>query len=245
MTFSLALLLSFAAQDDKEAEKAATAALDQFQKTFKGADQDRISAIDELAKVQHPKVATKLGSLLTASLSTPVRVAAAKALGGFSENKKPAAMALAKAIGPNAKEPNVYNQIFENIANLHEPSSAPLLAPYYDDKDLLIAQNAIFTTGKVGSGAGVDPLIAALSKNEKIAKPSGSGGGIGVQSNNPGAQGGLVVGGNSNSAAKERAQALVAAANQALQNIAKEQLAGSDAWSAWWAKNKANFNAKK
>jgi hypothetical protein len=245
MTLSLALILAMQAQDEKEAEKAATEALAQFQKAFKGTDQERTDAVDELAKVQHPKVVSKLGSLLGGAVSSPVRIAVAKALGGFTEQKKPAATALANAIPANAKEPNVYTKLFEAIGNLHEPSSVSLLTRYYDDKDQLIAQNAVFTTGKVGCGAGVEPLINFLARHERIAKPS-SGTGVAVQSNNPNQQGGgLLIGGSSNNAAKERAQAMVTAANQALTEISKEQLNTAEAWSAWWAKNKATFDANK
>src|SRR5260221_332548 len=140
MTYCLALILAAAAQDDKEAEKAATEAFEQFQKAYKGTDDERKTAIDELVKVQHPKVATKLGAILAGASSSPVRVAA--------------------------------------------------------------------------------------------------------NGTNPNQTGGVVVSGSNANPQRDRAMALVSAANTALQEITKEKLTTADAWSSWWAKNKATFNKK-
>ena len=240
-TVSLAFVLAVAAQDDKEAEKAATDALEQFQKAYKGTDEERKAAVEELAKTQHPKVASKLGAILAGVTPSPVRVAAARALGGFTEQKKPATAALANAIPANAKEPGVLTQLFEAIGKLQDPSAVPLLARYYDDKELALAQNAVFTTGKVGSASGIDPLIAVLARHEKAAKPAGASIGVAANGTNPNQAGGVVVSGSSSNAQRERAQAMVSAANQALQEITKEKLTTADAWTAWWTKNKATF----
>ena len=242
MTMCLALILAAATQDDKEAEKAATDALEQFQKAFKGTDPESSAAIDDLAKIQHPKVVSKLGSILNGATPSPARVAAARALGGFTELKKAATAALANAIQANSKEPGVLSQLFQSIGKLQDPSAVPLLTRYYDEKEAGLAQYAIFTTGQVGCPGGIDPLISVLARNEKAAKPStGAGIGVAANGNNPNQGGGVVVSSNSNSAQRDRAQALVSAANQALKEITKEQLTTADAWSVWWAKNKATF----
>ena len=244
MTWGLAFVLAVAVQDDKEAEKAATDALEQFQKAYKGTDEERKAAIDELAKVHHPKVASKLGTILAGVTPTPVRVAAARGLGGFTENKKQATTALANAIPANVKEAGVLSQVFEAIAKLQDPSAVPLLVRYFEDKELILAQNAIFTTGKLGIAPGIDPLIAVLTKNEKAAKPAGANIGVAANGTNPNQAGGVVVSGGNNNAQRDRAMAMVSAANTALQDITKEKLTTADAWSSWWAKNKATFNKK-
>ena len=241
MTVCLAFALAVAIQDDKEADKAATDALEQFQKAFKGSDEERRVAIEELAKVQHPKVVSKLGSILTGATPSPARVATARALGGFTEQKKPATNALGNAIQANTKEPLVITQLFEGIGRLQDPSALPLLARYYDDKDVSLAQNALYTTGKVGSPAGVEPLIAVLARNEKAAKPAGAAIGVAANGTNPNQAGGVVVSGSGSNAQRERAQAMVSGANMGLQELTKEKLTTADAWTAWWAKNKATF----
>ena len=244
MTYCLAMVLAVAAQDDKEAEKAATEALDQFQKAYKGTDEERKTAVDELAKVQHPKIASKLGSILAGSTPSPVRVNAARALGGWTENKKAATTALANSIPANAKEPGVLSQVFEAIGKLQDPSAVPLLVRYFEDKDLNLAQNAVFWTGRVGSGLGIDPPIGVLTRNEKAAKPAGAAIGVAANGTNPNQAGGVVVSGSNSNAQRDRAMALVSAANTALQQITKENLTTADAWSSWWSKNKATFNKK-
>lgn len=242
MTFALAFLtLSFAPQEDKEADKAAADALEKFQKAYKGSDEERKTAIVELAKIQHAKVVSKLGTILSGATPSPVRLAAVTALSGFTEQKKAATAALANAIPANAKEPALLSQIFEAIAKLQDPSAVPVLVRYFEDKDLSLAQNATFTTGKVGHPSGIDPLIALLARNEKAAKPPGAGIGVTANGTNPGQTGGIVVSGSSSNAQRDRAQALVSAANRALQELTKEQLNTADAWTAWWAKNKATF----
>jgi hypothetical protein len=44
--------------------------------------------------------------------------------------------------------------------------------------------------------------------------------------------------------ARDRAKALNPAINKALGEITKESLATSDAWQAWWARNKDSFDKK-
>jgi HEAT repeat protein len=242
MTCCLALVLAVVAQDDKEAEKAAADALDLFQKAYKGTEEERKTAIDELAKTQHPKVASKLGAILAGVTPSPVRVAAARALGGFAENKKQATTALSNALPANVKEPGVLSQIFESIGKLQDPSAVPLLARFYEDKELTLALNAVFTTGRVGSPSGIEPLIGILTRYEKAAaKPAGASIGVAASGTNPNLPGGVVVSGSNSNAQRDRAITLVSAANQALQDITKEHLSTADAWNAWWTKNKATF----
>ncbi len=244
MTLCLALLLGVAVQDDKEADKAATEALDKFQKAFKGGDDERKAAVVELAKVQHPKVITKLGSILAGNTPTPVRFEVVKALAGFADHKKPATAALANAVPANAKEPALLTQMFDAIARLQDPSAVPLMVRYYDDKELLIAQSAIQTTGKLDSAAAIEPLIAVLARNEKAAKPPGANVGVSTNGTNPNNQsGGVVVsgGGSGNNAARDRAQTIAGVANGALQELTKQNLSTAEAWNVWWAKNKATF----
>jgi hypothetical protein len=243
MTYCLALVLSVAVQDDKAADKAAADALDRFQKAYKGTDPERKAAIDELAKTQHPKVASKLGAILLGATPTAVRVASARALGGFTEHRKNATTALASALPPNVKEPSVLTELFEAIAKLQDLSAVPLLARYFDEKELALAQGSVSTAGKIGGAAAIDPLIGVLTRNEKAAKPAGASIGVAVGgSTNPNQNGaGVVVGGNSPNAQRERAQALVALANGALAEITSERLSTAEAWTQWWVKNKATF----
>jgi HEAT repeat protein len=230
-TLAWLILALSPAQDDKAADEALKA----FTAEFKGADADRVAAVAKLAQTKHAKVASKLGSLLPGG-PTQVRIAAAKSLGDFADHKKPAATALANAIAPNAKEIPVLDPIFEAIGKLQEPGVVPVLVRYFEDKDVELAKRAVAAAGRVQSPTAIDPLIALLAKSQKAAK-SGGGGGVGF--NDPATGAGVVLG--ADQTAKARADALVQASNAALQAITGETHATSDAWSAWWAKNRATF----
>lgn len=227
---ALALALS-PAQDDKAVDDALKA----FAADFKGDDAARVAAVNALAATKHPKTASKLGSLLGAG-PTQVRIAAAKALGDFADWKKPATNALIAGIAPNLKEVPVLDPVLESIAKLQEPGAVPALVRYFEDKDVEIAKRAVAAVGKLQSASGIDPLLATLGKNEKIVK-SNSGGGVGYT--DPASGAGVVMDGNTSQ--KMRAQALVQASNAALQAITGETHATHDAWSSWWAKNRASF----
>ena len=228
---ALCLLSGVPVQD----EKAADEALKAFAAEFKGDDAEKIAAVYKLGQTKHPKTAAKLGSLLPSG-PTQVRIAAAKALGEYADHKKPAAAVLIAAIAPNVKEVPVLDPILESLGKLQEPGAVPVLVRYFEDKDVELAKRAVTTTGKVQSPAAIDPLLAVLSKSEKVVK-SNSGGGVGYTDPTSGA--GVVMDGNTNQ--RMRAQTLLTAANGALQAITGETHTTADAWSAWWAKNRATF----
>ena len=238
----LSLILALVPLTQDAADKAATEALDAFKKAFKGAEADKTAALEELAKVQHAKTASRLGAIVSAPEASPVRIAAAKALGKFTEAKKQAGTALVNGLAANAKEPNIFGAICEALGELQEASVVPPLVRYFDEKDPVVATRTVATVGKIGSPAGIDPLISLLAREERLIK-SNSGGGVAVggatNPNNGGATAGVVAGPDTR--VKERALALVGAANQALNSITNETNSTSDAWAAWWAKNKSTF----
>jgi HEAT repeat protein len=228
---ALALLLAVPLQDDKEADDALKA----FTADFKGADAERAAAVTQLASVKHKKVASKLGTLLVGG-PAPVRVAAAKALAEFTDLKKQAAAALVAALAPNAKEFPVLDPILESLAKLQEPSSVPPLLRLFEDKDTDLAARAMNAVGRIGHPSGIDALIAALAKAEKIVKANSGGGLLYVD---PTTGAGVVLGGATDQ--KARAQTLLNASNGALQAITGETHATSQAWTAWWTANRATF----
>src|SRR2546422_866065 len=109
---SLFLVLSSALslQEEKSADKVAAEALEAFQ----GTEAEKLVAVEDLAKVQHPRTASKLAALLPAAEPTSVRVVAAKALGGFGEHKRVAAAGLVNALASTTKEAAVFGAICES-----------------------------------------------------------------------------------------------------------------------------------
>jgi hypothetical protein len=92
----------------------------------------------------------------------------------------------------------------------------------------------------MGSSAAIDPLIAVVLHSEKIIRNASRQGQTIVTNPNTGEQ--FVS--PPETRARDRARALMNAANQALKNLTSEPIATGDAWSAWWAKNKSTFDRK-
>jgi hypothetical protein len=238
-----ALLLAMASAPDLQDDKAAEEALDAFKTAYKSTSEaDRVAAVNELAKVHHSKTLARLAALLSADGPT-VRLAAAKGISGFSELKKPAAASLAGAMGANSKETTVHAGLYDALGKLEEPASLPTLHRGFDEKETSVAKAAVQATGQVGSASSIDPLIALLTRLEKIQKAGGGG----VDFSTPGTGG--TTGQNftvrSDDAPAKRAQELIPAINKALNEITHESNGSSETWTAWWAKNKATFKAFK
>lgn len=231
----LALAVPQAAQDDKAAEEA----LDAFKTAYKSTSEaDRVAAVNELAKVHHPKTLARLAALLSADGPT-VRLAAAKGISGFSELKKPAAAALTGGLAPNSKEPTVHAGLYDALGKLEEPSSAPTLHRGFDEKDTSVAKAAVLASGQVGSAASIDPLIALLGKQEKVQKSAG--GGVDFTTTGTGSTSGQNFTVRGDDSPAKRAQELIPAINKALNEITHESNGSFETWSAWWAKNRATF----
>jgi HEAT repeat protein len=234
----LALLMAalLAPQAD---DKAAEEALEAFKTAFRApSEADRAKAVAELAAVQHPKVAARLGGVLSSEAAT-VRIAAAKGLGSFGEPKKAAAAALTSAIAANAKDPLVGTAIFEALGRLAEPGSLGAVHKAFDEKDAAVAKAAIGAAAQIRSAASVDPLVALLVRLEKSQK-SLQGGSVDVTTPDGNS---LSVRGDE--ALRKRLQELIPATQKALQDLTGESYGTSEAWAGWWSRAKATFKVPK
>jgi hypothetical protein len=191
--------------------------------------------------VHHAKTLARLAPLLGTDGPT-VRIAAAKGLSGFVEVKKQAAAVLIAAMSANAKESTVHAALYEAIGKLEEASSLATLHRGFDEKETVVAKAAVQATGQVGSAASIEPLIALLTKLEKIQKSPG--GGVDYTAPIPGGSGSSVTVRSDDSPGK-RATELIPVVNKALNEITHESNGSSETWNAWWAKNKATFKAFK
>ena len=224
-------------QDDKAVDEA----IDAFKTAMKSSSEaDRVTAVNDLAKVHHAKTLARLSSMLHTDGPT-VRIAAAKGIAGFAELKKQAVVALAGALGPNSKETTVHAALYEAIGKLEEPSSLPTLHKGFEEKETVVAKSAIQATGNVGNAGSIEPLIAYLAKQEKIQKSPG--GSIDYTAPTPG--GGNVTVRSSDDSPGKRAAELIPAINKALNEITRESNGSAETWSAWWAKNKGSFKSPK
>jgi hypothetical protein len=240
----LVFIFAQAAQDDKAAlkaaENAAAEAVEVFNKAFKGAEAAKIAAIEELGKVQHLKTANRLAGVLSGNESGVVRGAAVKALGKFTEQKKTAATVLAGALTASTKEPGLFGAICAAIAELQEPNAASTLSKYFEDKDENVARITIEAAGKAACSVNIDPLIAVAAHCERIIRAAANASGSIVTDPATGKQ--YVSGPEVR--ARDRARVIVKSVNDSLKEITKESITTSDAWSAWWSKNRGTFDRK-
>lgn len=234
------LAAAFPAQDEKAAEEA----LEAFKTAYKSTSEaDRVAAVNDLAQVHHAKTLVRLAALLTSD-GPSVRLAAAKGIAGFTELKKPSASALSGAMGANSKETTVHAGLYEALGKLEEPTSIPVLHRGFDEKETVVAKAAVAAAGQLGNAASIDPLIALLSKQEKIQK-AGSGGGVDFTTPGTGGTSGQNFTVRGDDSPAKRAQELIPVINKALTDITRESNGTAETWTAWWAKNKATFKSFK
>jgi len=232
----LGLAAALGGQDDKAVEEA----IDAFKAGIKSpSEADRVTAVNDLAKVHHAKTLQRLSSLLATDGPT-VRIAAARGISGFVELKKQASNVLTAAMGANLKDATVLAALYECLGKLDEDSSLPTLHRGFDEKELSVAKSAIQATGQVASPLSIDPLIALLTKLEKLSKSSG---GVDYTAPVPGGGSSVTVRSEDNPA--KRAQELIPVVNKTLNEITRESNGSAETWSAWWAKNKATFKPVK
>ena len=234
------MLAQAPAQDEKALEKAATEASDAFKKAFKGTEAEKIAAIDQVATVQHKVTANRLAGVLEANESTRVRTAAVRALGRFTDQKKPAATVLSSALPAHRAEPGLFSAICSAMEDLKDPSVAPALIRFFEDKDEAVATRSMEAAGKLGSSSAIDPLIAVVTHSEKIIKNASRQASTVVTNPNTGEQ--FVS--PPEMRARDHARVLMNSANTALKNLTSEPITTGDAWSAWWSKNKSTFDRK-
>ncbi len=242
LVFGMVLMLLQSADEkaaQKAAEKAAADAVAVFEKAFKGAESDKIAALDALAKTPHLKTANRLALVLGGGEAGPVRVAAVKALGSFADEKKKASGVLAGALAANKQDPTMFWPICGALAQLQEPTGAAALAKYFDDKDERVAKVSMECAGKAGCPVNIDALIAQAAHCEKIIRNAVNAGGVRQTDSS-----GNSVYGGPELRPRDRAIALLKASNEALRAITSETIATSDGWSAWWSRNKDTFGRK-
>jgi HEAT repeat protein len=227
------------------ADQASEDALKAFAKSYATQEPNgRAAAVAELARTQTLTIMAKLGELLTADLP-PVRIAAAKGLGEFKENKPKAATVLITALDADSKEFDVEAALLTALGTLAEESGLPAIHQHFNskdpkDKDHLVAKAAIAATGLARNRESMDPLIEFLKELEKAE-------GVTANTKTSAAAAAKVAGipGGGSNPQKDRAKALIPSIIKAMQQICREKWATSKEWKIWWDRQKATFTVPK
>jgi HEAT repeat protein len=228
-----ACLLALALQD----EKAVDDALEAFKAAIKAASEaERATAVADLARVRHPRTLARLTPYLSTDGPT-VRLAAAKGLSEFADQRKAASAALVAALPANAKLPDVQAGILEAVGLLKDPSALAALHKSFDEKDARPAKAAVVGAALQRSPSTIEPLLELLRKLDRALKEE-----AGAAVTAPAAPGyDLQV---RDDAERKRAQDLKPAVLKALQDLTGETFANAVDAQAWWARHKAGFRPK-
>jgi len=234
---AVALALLVGTQDDAEV----TAAIDKFKSAMKTTSPTQQSAaVLDLGKTPHAKTLALLVPLLQAD-PLIVRVAAAKCLGKFSEQKKAALQALLHALAVSA-EAQFTRALMESLGVLGDASVMPTVQKFFFDKDGIVVKQAVGLAGAMPAVTSIDPLLDLMRRQEKTVKANSAGGSV--------LAGGTVNGNNqvvakSDENARKTAEDLITEINKSLVKITGENLAGSQPWQTWWNQAKATFKISK
>jgi hypothetical protein len=199
----------------------------------------RAAAVLELGKLHNGTTRSKLAGLLTVD-EDAVRIAAARSLGDFTEDRDKVSAVLMLALAPNAKAFDVEATILIALGKLGHDSALSTLHASFDsrdpkDTDFKVAKAAIRAAGLFRSRDSVGPLIDLGKRLERVLKGGGA--------KNIGPAGGAGVGipGGGADPQTLRAQALAPVILKSLQAITGEKWIALAEWEIWWEKHRAVF----
>lgn len=212
--------------------KAAEEAVEKFKAEYKGDASNRASAVAGLAQVQHAKTLLKLGNVLMGDPDPSVRIAAARAIGTWKEDKAKASAVLVNALGPNANDSDVRVEIFKALGALEDPLPLGVVHRTFKEKDVKVAKAAIECAGEIRSRDSIKILIDYLEDMERKKNTGGGGGSV---------AGLNIPGGGGDDPQTRRAKELAPALAKALQSITLERYSDAKDWEVWWKRNEATF----
>jgi hypothetical protein len=233
MLFTLMAVVLLAAGD-----KEASDALSRFSVEFKAKEVDaRVAAVTELAQIQHEKIHSKLGALLTTDVRE-VRVAAAKGLAGAQENKKKVVSYLTNGFLANQNDVVVEAAVIDALDRIKEGQGRSLLETVIKSGEVDAAKSAVNTIGECRKKELLESLISmykwldARAKEYQTAGPRARGY-VGRGIGDPGP--------TVDPEAPKRAKSLGPVISQVLCSLTGAKLATSQEWDDWWQKNGSSF----
>ena len=235
---SAILLLALTVGDDKEADEA----IERYKAAIKGAAAaGRASAVTELSKTPHEKTLTRLAGVLNGE-EMPVRIAAAKGIGNYTDYKKKASGILTGALAGCTKDTaDLAAAILEGLGKLGDESALGTIHSRFDDKDAKIAKAALAAAGEIKKSSSIDAIIELMKKYEKATGVDAKG-----KKKNTNDGGGSVgvpyAGGGGDDPQVKLAQEVLPATIKALTAITKEKWTTSQEWIIWWGRHKNDAN---
>jgi len=225
----LILLAAPAVQADLDVEGA----LLRFRKGYASASTAaRVSAVSELARIPHEKSLGRLVALLTADVKE-VRIAAARGLVGFTEQKKAAVTSLINALGPNAKEIEVQCAIYEALGKIQDPLALTVIHSGFRESQVRVAKAALAAAGTYRAVESLDVLYELMTDVQTWIKKNQGGGYIDG------------AGPGDNVARKARLEDFTKSIIASFQAITREKWTSVKEWEVWYRRYRPDFEVPK
>jgi hypothetical protein len=232
-------------QDPKDLQPAIKRFTEDYYKA--GADEDdKISAVNYLARHRHERIVKVLSPLLTEA-SLAVRIMVARGFSQFSGIElagRELQSALHAQANSGKKQSAVRIEILRALGDLRYKPAAPGISRMIEDKDVWVAKAAIDASGKVKSGDSIPALIKSLHRIE------GKEGDAEI-SVNPleDVLEGVDAGSLFKPDAREpkrpsQRQLLKDPILGSLRKLTGQSFATAKDWDGWWQKNKATFRVQ-
>lgn len=229
----VALLLSLLAMTDEEE------ALARFKRDYASPNPaERAAAVKSLGETKGEKILKTLADFLVRDES-PVRVEAAKSLGGFADWAAKATHALVAGLNSN-KDEQVQIAVLGSLGTLAQESAAATVNKWMEVKGRFVAKAAVEAAATIRSRTSIEPLIDLLLELEKQGRLSRSTGG---QAGGPALPGSARN--DSNREAQERVKTVQPAVRKALPSITGEKWTTGKEWDTWWKRNRGTFKIDK
>jgi len=222
----IAFIFCLCFQDDPVKDRLAAEALARFQAAWEQTREPalRVAAMEELSKVQHPRVLSTLAGHLSGG-HIEVRRGAARVLGRWKELKPEVSRALLGALPAAGKEPDLVADLLDSLGYMGERSAAPAIIARLDDRQIPVTLAALRAATKVRTREMVDPLVRmALTIEQAIAAADPR---------------------DSASYESRRRKAQEPLVQAALKAITKQDAPAKAAdWAKWWKENRETFKVE-
>ncbi len=229
-----------AADEKKKKEEEAKAKIAEFKKELKNCktEGDVCLALQNLGSVQHPKILVELQVWLSRP-QADICGAAAEQISKYTKDKVAANMLM--TVARSRKDSDGIIKCLRSAGDVGYRPIAPMFYPYFRNKDVNVAKEAVDSLGKLKSAASIEPLIRLAKELEGIREDMNQVGGMPLPGVGPNLPGGV---GTPEDDMLNRKRGLLPAVYRALSDITGERWGTSKEWELWWRKNRSTFKEK-
>jgi HEAT repeat protein len=237
------VLLSFAAVGDDDVLESALRRFNEEFYRLGASEEERLAAVHALSGRRHEKTVRALSPLLTRS-SVPVRILAARVLGGFASlpaSSRELRQALRSPANQGKRHSAVRIEVLRALGAHGVKEAVPDVEGLIEDREAWVAKAAVDAAGRLRCPSSVEPLLKALRRIEGPDAEADAGlDPLGRELGD--ARIDRLVDLGSKAERKESQKSVLREPLlAALRAITRQSFDSARAWEAWWAKAKKTF----